>query len=150
MQIQFRLSWLKSGAHVRKAFKSENAYSLFNEYVGRISKFTPCKIGGAVSKNEVGKLGIEIWVCDKGGTSVSSEILAKSLQKVMDQGVRELQIVIGGPDGFTKREVEELKPNLKWSFGPLTLPHELAAVIASEQIYRAWTILKRTPYHLGH
>jgi 23S rRNA (pseudouridine1915-N3)-methyltransferase len=32
----------------------------------------------------------------------------------------------------------------------MTLPHELAAVVAAEQIYRAFTILHRQPYHSGH
>jgi 23S rRNA (pseudouridine1915-N3)-methyltransferase len=32
----------------------------------------------------------------------------------------------------------------------MTLPHELAAVVASEQIYRAFTIMQGLPYHLGH
>ena len=32
----------------------------------------------------------------------------------------------------------------------MTLPHELAAVVATEQIYRALTILHHKPYHSGH
>ncbi|MBI4115053.1 MAG: 23S rRNA (pseudouridine(1915)-N(3))-methyltransferase RlmH [Candidatus Omnitrophica bacterium] len=37
-----------------------------------------------------------------------------------------------------------------WSFGPLTLPHEIAAVVASEQIYRAWTLIRKFSYHSEH
>jgi len=36
------------------------------------------------------------------------------------------------------------------AFGRITLPHELAAVVAAEQIYRALTILAGHPYHTGH
>jgi len=68
----------------------------------------------------------------------------------MNSGIQELQIVIGGPDGFPPKELEEMKPRLRWSFGPMTLPHELAAVVAVEQLYRAMTILHHQPYHSGH
>lgn len=93
-----------------------------------------------------------VWVCEreKKSKELSSEALAKELQGVMNSGTPELSVVIGGPDGFTCQEIEAMKPSLRWSFGPLTLPHELAAVVAAEQVYRALTILKNMPYHKGH
>ena len=81
---------------------------------------------------------------------LSSDDLAGKVQKLLNSGTRELAILIGGSDGFSKEELGRLKPNFKWNFDPLTFPHELAAVIASEQIYRAFTILRRLPYHSGH
>ena len=38
---------------------------------------------------------------------------------------------------------------VRWSLGPMTLPHELARVIVLEQLYRATTILRGEPYHRG-
>ncbi len=37
----------------------------------------------------------------------------------------------------------------KLSFGRMTLPHELARVVLTEQIYRALTIIRNMPYHHG-
>ena len=82
---------------------------------------------------------------------LSSESLADCLRNVQNTGsAKNLKIVIGGPDGFSDEVINTLKPDLRWCFGPMTLPHEIATVVASEQIYRAFTILRGTPYHLGH
>jgi 23S rRNA pseudoU1915 N3-methylase RlmH len=61
-------------------------------------------------------------VCEreKGSLALSSEALARELQKVMNSGAQELQIVIGGPDGFSAQELQQMAPGLRWSFGPLT------------------------------
>ena len=80
----------------------------------------------------------------------SSEELAHRVEKMRQDGVKEWEIVIGPPDGFTKEHLDAWKPNALWSFGSMTLPHELASVVASEQVYRAFTILSGLPYHSGH
>jgi len=135
MQIRFRLFWARSGPAGSKAFKSPAAHSLFSEYASRIGKFCPW-----------------LWLCDRGPGSrvLSSEELSRALGALLGGGARSLEIGIGGPDGFSKETLASLKPDLRWSFGPLTLPHELAAVVAAEQVYRAWAILRGLPYHAGH
>ncbi len=80
----------------------------------------------------------------------SSEELARTLSGLQDRGTKSLRIAIGGAEGFSDKEIQKLSPNLRWSFGPLTLPHELAAIVACEQIYRAFTIHHKLPYHLKH
>ena len=39
------------------------------------------------------------------------------------------------------------KADLKVSFGKVTYPHMLMRLILTEQIYRAFNILAKTPYH---
>ena len=147
MRIRFSLGWMKSSQAPRKCFKSLEAYSLLSGYVARTAHFMPCEIGVYSAKHPSC-----IWVCEREKKSrvMSPEELARALQQCMNSGVQELQIVIGGADGFTIGELEQMNPALCWSFGPMTLPHELAAVVASEQIYRALTILHHQPYHSGH
>ena len=147
MRIRFSLAWLKPGQAPAKGFKSPAAFSLVRDYTERIGHCVPCETGGYPSKAKSC-----IWVCEreKGSRTLSSEALAQELQKCMNSGAQELQIVIGGPDGFTPGALSEMNPQLRWSFGPMTLPHELAAVVAAEQIYRALTILHHQPYHSGH
>ncbi|MFH0985383.1 MAG: 23S rRNA (pseudouridine(1915)-N(3))-methyltransferase RlmH [Candidatus Omnitrophota bacterium] len=147
MRIRFSMAWLKSGQAPAKGFKSSAAFSLLRDYAERIGHFLPCETGAYPSKTKSC-----IWVCERGKKSrtVSSEELAKELQKCMNSGVQVLEVVVGGPDGFADHALDEMKPSFRWSFGPMTLPHELAAVVASEQVYRALTILHRHPYHSGH
>jgi 23S rRNA (pseudouridine1915-N3)-methyltransferase len=59
-----------------------------------------------------------------------------------------LLFAIGGADGFS--DEARRKAGFLWSLGNLTLPHELARVVVLEQLYRAFTILKNHPYHVGH
>jgi 23S rRNA (pseudouridine1915-N3)-methyltransferase len=151
MEIEFCLTWSESGKSARKAFKHDSAYQLYSEYAERISKMMPCRTVGAVQK-ELAEKGTKLWICDSrsGAHLLASETLAVRFEKLMDSGIRKLQIAIGGPDGFSESEMKRLNPDMKWSFGPLTLPHELASVVAAEQIYRALTIIRKLPYHLGH
>ncbi|MDD5216792.1 MAG: 23S rRNA (pseudouridine(1915)-N(3))-methyltransferase RlmH [Candidatus Omnitrophica bacterium] len=152
MKIQFGLAWHRPGQPARKAFKSPQACALLLEYTERISRFCPCGIQSFDAASYQKGSGAKLWVCHRGTGSgmMSSEELAAALAKICDGGCRELWIAVGGPDGFSEGELAALKPDMKWSFGPLTLPHELAAIVAGEQIYRAWTILKILPYHQKH
>jgi len=55
---------------------------------------------------------------------------------------------VGGADGFSEQTRQSAV--LVLSLGRMTLAHELARVVLLEQLYRAFTILKGHPYHLGH
>jgi 23S rRNA (pseudouridine1915-N3)-methyltransferase len=78
---------------------------------------------------------------DIGGRTYSSEAFARWLEERRMAG-RDVCFVIGGPDGLALERCDE-----RLSFGPLTLPHQLARVVLLEQLYRAHKILAREPYH---
>ena len=55
----------------------------------------------------------------------------------------DIHLVIGPPGGFG----DYSNGMSSLSLGLITLPHELAAVVLLEQLYRASTIIKGLPYH---
>lgn len=92
------------------------------------------------------KLGESRFILlDERGSAPDSPTFAAWLEKDRDSGQKSLALVIGGADG--------LDPALRTravrviSFGGMTLPHQLVRILASEQLYRAMTILSGHPYH---
>jgi len=83
---------------------------------------------------------------DQPGTQYTTEDLAGLLDTWLGQG-RDLALLIGGADGLS--DACRTRADLRWSLSDLTLPHGLARVLAAEQIYRAWSILRGLPYHRG-
>ncbi len=82
---------------------------------------------------------------DERGEQATSLELARLLAAWERDGVKEIAFLIGGADG--------LHPELKKKAGQvmalsrMTLPHRLAQVLLLEQLYRAFTIVRRQPYH---
>ena len=58
---------------------------------------------------------------------------------------RDVGFMIGGPEGIAADIMQ--KADVRWSLGPLTLPHPMVRVVLAEQLYRAWTITQNHPYH---
>jgi 23S rRNA (pseudouridine1915-N3)-methyltransferase len=76
-----------------------------------------------------------------GGRQLSSEQLAEWLEQRRQAGL-DLCFVIGGPQGLDLERCD-----MKLSFGPATLPHQLARVVLLEQLFRAHKILAGEPHH---
>ncbi len=83
---------------------------------------------------------------DRQGTAWSSEALAARLERWRGEGLPTV-LAVGGDAGLDDEILAAARH--RWSLGPLTLPHELARVVAAEQWYRAWTIVRGEPYHRG-
>lgn len=129
--------------------------TLADDYLKRISRYA--EIAGAALKDEAAILALangarqkerhKLILLDSRGEQLSSEELAAFLDREQLQSLP-LLFAIGGADGFS--EEARRQAGLVLSLGKMTLPHELARVVLLEQIYRALTILKNHPYHVGH
>ncbi len=82
-----------------------------------------------------------VTLLDVDGAAMSSEQLATWLEQRRQAG-RDLCFVVGGPYGTRLARCDD-----KLSFGPMTLPHQLARVVLLEQLFRAHKILAGEPYH---
>lgn len=85
---------------------------------------------------------------DSRGKQLSSESLAEFLRGHQNRGSAHLVFAVGGADGLSEQVKNTAAFTL--SLGKMTLSHELARVVLLEQLYRAFTILKGHPYHVGH
>ena len=88
--------------------------------------------------------GSELIALDEKGRAVTTQGLSVMLSGWMRDGSSPT-FVIGGADGLSE-EVKQRAGKLV-SLSPLTLPHALVRVVLAEQLYRAWSILARHPYH---
>ena len=129
--------------------------ALTDDYLKRISRYS--EVAGVVLKDEAAVLALaggerqkerhKLILLDSRGKQFSSEELAEFLDREQLQSLP-LLFAIGGADGFS--DEARGKAGMVLSLGRMTLPHELARVVLLEQLYRAFTILKNLPYHVGH
>lgn len=86
-----------------------------------------------------------VVLLDIRGAEVSSEGLAAKMDALTVRGTSQVAFVIGGSDGVSP--AVRARADERISFGPITLPHNLARVVLLEQIYRACKISRHEPYH---
>jgi 23S rRNA (pseudouridine1915-N3)-methyltransferase len=130
--------------------------SLTDEYLKRLSRYA--EVQGMALKDESALLKLcgrearplrhSLVLLDSLGKQLSSEEFAELLRNHQDRNPLPLLFAVGPANGFTAET--RLEANLLLSLGKMTLAHELARVVLLEQLYRAFTILKGHPYHLGH
>ncbi|MBF0159785.1 MAG: 23S rRNA (pseudouridine(1915)-N(3))-methyltransferase RlmH [Magnetococcales bacterium] len=86
-----------------------------------------------------------ILTLDSCGEAWTSEQFAHHLDRYRHHGHQRLAFLIGGPNGYhPSLQPPGIKP---LSLGPMTFPHLLVRVLLLEQIYRAFTLIHRVPYH---
>ena len=89
--------------------------------------------------------GARTILFDERGEALTSAQFAADLASARDASVSAYALVIGGADGLAARLHERADKSV--SFGAMTWPHQLARVMAAEQLYRALSILSGHPYH---
>ena len=86
-----------------------------------------------------------VTLLDEHGAELRSIEFADLIQRRMSSGVKRLVFVIGGPYGFS--DAVYSRSNSKLSLSKMTFSHQIVRAIFTEQLYRAFTILKNEPYH---
>ena len=86
-----------------------------------------------------------LMLLDEHGAEYRSIDFADMLQRRMLSGTKRLVFVIGGPYGFSDAVYQ--RSNSKLSLSKMTFSHQIVRAIFTEQLYRAFTILKNEPYH---
>ena len=82
---------------------------------------------------------------DRTGKALSSEAWSEAYQRLSASSYGRLVFLLGGSLGLADSLVA--RADLRWSFGPITLPHQLARVVLLEQLYRGIRITNGEPYH---
>jgi 23S rRNA (pseudouridine1915-N3)-methyltransferase len=140
----------------RSRAKSDAAETLAADYLARASRYLPCEAQSHASEaallawldRQLGRIAPLLILFDSRGKQLSSQDFATHLGRLRDSGTQVLVLAIGPADGWSA--AARTRASLIVSFGPITLPHELARVVLAEQVYRALTILAGHPYHSGH
>jgi len=148
--VKFKVAWIGKT-------KEAAIESLTQEYLKRLSRYG--EVEGLSLKDEAALAAFSgksarrqkkhsLVLLDPRGKQFSSEELARFLDDQQRRNPQLLLFVIGPADGFSEETRQSATAIL--SLGKLTIAHELARVVLLEQLYRACTILKGHPYHLGH
>ncbi|HVH13795.1 MAG TPA: 23S rRNA (pseudouridine(1915)-N(3))-methyltransferase RlmH [Longimicrobium sp.] len=91
--------------------------------------------------------GAELIALHETGRAWDSHRLAAYLAELQVRASPGAAFVLGGAYGLSDEILARAGQTL--SLGAMTLPHELARLVLTEQLYRAGTINRGEPYHKG-
>lgn len=87
----------------------------------------------------------QVILLDERGTELTSKQFAAFIDKKALNSVNNLVFVVGGPYGFDQSVYQ--RANDKISLSRMTFSHQMVRLFFTEQLYRAFTIIKGEPYH---
>jgi 23S rRNA (pseudouridine1915-N3)-methyltransferase len=110
------------------------------------------KLGNVELKAAEGKLIIDklgnqdyLVLLDEKGVEFNSVEFSGKLQKWLNGGSRRIVFLIGGAFGFSDQLYQ--RADFKLGLSKMTLTHQMVRLFFTEQLYRAFTILKNEKYH---
>lgn len=147
--MKIRVAWIGKT-------KEPAVQALTAEYLKRLSAYAqlePLAVGSEaallkLASRSANRQASTLVLLDSCGRQFSSEEFAHFVDEQQNRSPRSLLFAVGPADGFSQQARKAASFLL--SLGKMTMPHELARVVFLEQLYRAFTILKGHPYHLGH
>ena len=121
-----------------------------DEYLKRLRPYAKVTVAEIPEREGAGILaavpeGAHVILMAIEGKQRSSVDFSRHLDDLALRGASELAFVIGGSDGVS--DAVRARADETFSFGPITLPHNLARVVLLEQLYRAFKISRGEPYH---
>jgi 23S rRNA (pseudouridine1915-N3)-methyltransferase len=139
--------------------KDEHLRALVAEYLKRLTRFVRCEVIETRESAGTGRAGVAkesrrildaipagsiLLLLDVKGREWDSQGLADEVRRWENDSIKEVAIVIGGPEGVSAEVAARAQK--RWRLSRLTLTHEMARVVAVEQLYRAYTINRGLPY----
>ena len=87
----------------------------------------------------------DVILMDEHGKEYTSVDFASILQRKISLEGKDMVFVIGGAYGFSEEVYK--RANSKISLSKMTFSHQMVRAIFTEQLYRAFTIMRGEPYH---
>ena len=133
--------------------KDRELRSLLSDYYGRIGRYAKleevelkdgkeAEVSDRLARSIPDRSRVVALEVD--GRAMSSQALAKWIDRAENDSVQTVVFLIGGAYGLPP-ELSK-KAHLRLSLSSMTLPHRLARLFLAEQIYRAFTISRGEPY----
>ncbi|MBI1286928.1 MAG: 23S rRNA (pseudouridine(1915)-N(3))-methyltransferase RlmH [Flavobacteriales bacterium] len=82
---------------------------------------------------------------DEKGKQFSSVVFSGQLQKWLNGGHKRIVFLVGGAFGFSEDVYQ--RADFKMALSSMTFTHQMVRLVFTEQLYRAFTILKNEKYH---